>query len=477
MDWQLPQTHQPAYLRVITLITTAIETGELLPGARLPAERWLAQTLGVNRSTVQRALGELVSQGLLARRVGSGTWVNPDKWGVAQPTRWHDYLSTNRLSGPDPFSLRLAKLRREPGMIDLADSTIAADLAVPLAPSGLSLAELYVQERQMDITGDAELKRAVVTHLRPLLGAVSPEQVLITSGAQQAYYLLSQGLLSDGDAIAVEAPSYFYQLTLFQAAGVRIYGVPLRDDGLDLAALTRVYHQHHVRFLFVNPTGQNPTGATMSLAARQKLLTHCRALHLPLVEDDLLGVVSALQKKAQPPLRQLDSDNVLYIGSLSPLLGPHTRIGWLIAPPGVVQRLAQIRQQMEAEISVFPQVVAAQLLMQPDLSRMVATQQARLAQRRETLVAALSPLVAAGWLSYQSAAANNHFWVTLHRTQQLSAVEYGAFLQAGLLVRPDFLFGSHHNQVRLSYARLLPSQAAALQARLAQVVQTIGDHK
>ncbi|MFD1486045.1 PLP-dependent aminotransferase family protein [Lacticaseibacillus baoqingensis] len=476
MNWQLPQTHHPAYLRVIALITTAIDAGELLPGSRLPAERWLAQTLGVNRSTIQRALGELVSQGLLTRKVGSGTWVNADKWGVAQPTRWHDYLSTNRLSGPDPFSLRLAALRQTPGMIDLADSTIAAELAVPLTPTGLSVAALYAQERQMDITGDAELKRAVVARLQPLLGAVTPEQVLITSGAQQAYYLLSQGLLSDGDAIAVEAPSYFYQLTLFQAAGIRIYGVPLHAGELDLAALTQVYHQHHVRFLFVNPTGQNPTGATMTLAQRQKLLAHCRSLHLPIVEDDLLGITNALRPAAVPPLHRLDPDNVLYIGSLSPLLGPHTRIGWLIAPPGVVQRLAQIRQQMEAEISVFPQAIAAQLLAQPDLAAAVVKQQQRLDERQAVLAAALAPLVQARLVDYALPAANNHFWVTLNTAKPLGAADYSPFLHAGVLVRPDFLFGSHHNQVRMSYARLKPDQKAALQARLAQAVYAIVAH-
>lgn len=474
MQWQLPKTPQPAYLRLIQLITTGIEAGELLPGAKLPAERELARRLGINRSTVQRALAELESSGLLARRVGSGTWVNADKWGLAPTTRWHDYLTTNRLLGPDPFTVRLARVRRQPGVIDLADSAIANQLAVPLTPGGLSVAQLYAQEHQMDITGDAALKQAVVARLAPRLGEqLTPAQILITSGAQQAFYLLSQGLLSDGDAIAVEAPSYFYQLTLFQAAGVRIYGVPLHDGELDLQALSDMYHRHHVRFLFVNPTGQNPTGATMSLAARRRLIAHCRQLHLPLVEDDQLGINAALGQAAPPPLHALDPDNVLYIGTLSPLLGAHTRIGWLIAPPGVAQRLAQIRQQMEAELSVFPQQVATMLLRQADLPQALAAQQQALQTRRQALEQALAPFVARGQLRYTPPAANNHLWVTLRSQRLLGASDYQAFLQARLLVRPDFLFGTHHNQVRLSFARFLPAQQAPLQERLAAVLATL----
>ncbi|WP_461214569.1 aminotransferase-like domain-containing protein [Lacticaseibacillus sp. GG6-2] len=476
MRWQLPQGSQPAYLRVINLITNSIDAGELLPGEKLPAERALAKQLGLNRSTIQHALAELVSAGMLARRVGSGTWVNSDKWGVATPTRWHDYLSTNRLLGPDPFTVRLARVRQVADAINLADSTITSQLALPLAPQGLSVAALYAQERRVDITGDPMLKDTVVARLRPRLGQqLTASQVLITSGAQQAFYLLSQGLLSDGDAIAVASPSYFYQLTLFQAAGIRIYGVPLVDGELDLQALRDVYHRHHVRFLFVDPTGQNPTGTTMSLAARKRLLVTCRALHLPLVEDDQLGINAALGQAAPPALYALDPQNVLYIGTLSPLLGSHTRIGWLIAPPGVTQRLAQIRQQMEAELSVFPQQLAVLLLQQPNLQQALVAQQRQLQERQAALAAALAPAVTAGQISYQEPQANNHFWVTIHCDRQLKAADYQAFLQAKVLVRPDFLFGTHHNQLRMSFAHFLPQQSAALQTRLAAVLTQLCD--
>lgn len=464
MQWQLPQSEHPAYLRVINLIESSINNGTLLPGTRLPAERRLAGLLGVNRSTIQRALAELVARGMLLRKVGAGTWVNPGKWGVQAPVAWHDYLNTNRLSGPEPYAVRLAALQHESDAIDLANSTVAADLALPISSAGLSLAALVQQEAAMDMTGLLELKQALIRQ-RGL--AVSPQQVLITSGAQQAYYLIAQGLLSQGDAIAIEAPSYFYQLTLFQAAGIRVYGVPRIGGALDLEALSMVYHQHHVRFLFVDPTGQNPTGTTMSLAERQALLARCRSLQLPIVEDDLLGLVPG--PKTLPALYQLDPQNVLLIGSLSSLIGPHARIGWLIALPGVVSRLAQIRQQMEAEISVFPQQLATQFLKQADFNDAVAHQQAQLAIRCQALESALLPFVAEGTLSFAQPQANNHLWVRLNVPKQLKVGDYQAFLQARVLLRPDWLFGTRENCVRMSFARFDPRLGHLLTARLATI--------
>lgn len=498
MKWQLPQPSdddsasaadpsrrtrphrppQPAYVRLIQLITTGIATGDLLAGSRLPSERELAQRLGINRSTVQHAFAKLTEQGVLERRVGSGTRISPDKWGVTPSTRWHDYLATDRIHGPDPFIRHLEAARTRPGMIDLANSDIDGHLALPLPPITPSLTTIYEREGAPDVTGDEQLRHTLAERLSNGENtSLTDDRILVTSGAQQAYHLISQGLLRAGDAIAVESPSYFYQLSLFQAAGIRLYEVPLRAGGLDLDTLTAVYHQHRVRFLFVNPTGQNPTGATMSLAARKALLARCRALHLPIVEDDMLGILAApVSAPTSPPsLYCLDPENVITIGTLSPLMGPRTRIGWLIAPAGVVRRLGQIRHLMESELSIFPQVVATQLLRQPDLERSIAAQCTQLKQRRTALTDALAPLAAHARISYEPPVDNYHLWVSLNTRRPLKTADYDVFLRNGLLVRPGFLFGSRHNMVRLSFARLLPQQSRQVRSRMAATLDELTD--
>lgn len=461
MNWQLPAGQQPPYLKIIDLIHHSLQTGTLLPGQKLPAERRLAQQLGVDRSTVQHAFNELVSRGILVRQVGSGTWVNADKWGVLpQGVRWQTYLTTNRLSDPDNFMVQLQQQPRRPGTIDLTDGSLPGELALTLDNPRFSLNEAWQGEQQVAPSGATALKQQLQQRLAGYLGQ-SPrsEEWLITAGAQQAFFLITQGLLSFGDAIAVEEPSYFYQQPLFQAAGIRIFGVPLQaNGGLDLARLEQLYYQHQIRLLLVDPTNQNPTGHTMPLAQRKALIATCAQLQLPIVEDDPFALSNAGQPTTPPPLKALDPANVLYVGSLSMVTGSQTRIGWLVAPAQVVTHLATMRQQMEAGLSIFPQLVATSLLEQPTLPTALQQLDQQLQQRRQKLLQQLQPLRQQGLIDYQIPQYGNLLWLQLHLPRLLVPQDYAAFLQADLLVMPGFLFGSQANTLRLSYARLTANQ-------------------
>lgn len=476
LEWHLPDNGPAPYLKLINLISTAIEDGQLLPGTQLPPERQLAQQLQINRSTVQHAFNELVSRGVLIRKRGSGTWVNSGKWGVlSQSVNWQSYLTTSRLSDPEHYMVQLRQLETDPTSLNLSHDSIPADLTLPLKLSQLTPNQILVQESHAAISGSLPLKTALIKRLTPAFGfAPNPTQLLITSGAQQAFYLITQGLLSYGDAIAIEAPSYFYQLALFQAAGIRVYGVPVDNTGaLDLEVLQKLDYQHHLRFLFVNPTGQNPTGTTMPRSDRQALINCCRQLHLPIVEDDPHGLTNAITQAPVTSLKALDPDNVLYIGSLSTLTGAHTRIGWLIAPAAIVERLAAIRQQMEAGISIFSQLVATQLLQQNGLRTQIEQQQNRLQAQQRRLDQALAPFVAQHQLSYSHPQDGNHFWVRLATSRPLTSQDYQLFLTHKLLIRPDFLFGTHQNRVRMSFTNLQSAQVVRVQKCLQNVLSNL----
>lgn len=468
MRWQLPNDKKAVYLKVIRLILQGIEQGELLPGEQLPPERQLAQDLGINRSTIQRAINELVSQGILLRQQGSGTWVNSGKWGIlSSHVNWRNYMTTNRLSDPESFMVRLNQLRNRPDVINLADVKTENSPFQQIALPSTSMQDLLQQNNATDMSGATALKAQIRRHLAPYLNQLLPnDQLLITSGAQQAFFLIAQGLLSYGDAIAVEAPSYLYQLALFQVAGIRVFGVPLNDNGgLALDTLQQLYYQHHLKFVFVNPTNQNPTTKTMPLPERQALVARCRQLNLPIVEDDPFGFTLALRQQHLPTLKQLDPNNVIYIGSLSEFSGPETRIGWLIAPPAIVSRLSEIRQQMESGISIFSQYVATQLLKQPNLSELVMHQLQKLHQQRLRLINLLAPFVQQGCLTYQIPTLGSTLWVKILCQQAMTRADYQIFLDHQLLVLPDFLFGSHDNYVRLSYSQL-PTDDVVLTRRL-----------
>lgn len=472
MRWQLPNDKKPVYLKLIGLILQGIAQGELLPGEQLPPERQLAQELGINRSTIQRAINELVSQGVLLRQQGSGTWINSGKWGIlATHVNWRNYVTTNRLSDPESFMVRLQALRQQPDVINLADVQPANTPFQNLAFPATSMHDILLQKNANDMSGSAAFKAQIRRHLAPYLAQDLPdEHLLITSGAQQALFLIAQGLLSYGDAIAVEAPSYLYQLTLFQVAGIRIFGVPLKaNGGLDLAVLEQLYYQHHLKFVFVNPTSQNPTTRLMPLAERQALVARCQQLNLPIVEDDPFGFILAMSHQQIPTLKQLAPNNVIYIGSLSEFSGADTRIGWLVAPPALVTHLSEIRRQMESGVSSFSQYVATQLLLQPDLTTLVTHQLQHLEQQRERLIKILTPFEQQGWLTYQKPTLGSTLWVKIRRQRPLTRSDYQLFLDHKILVLPDFLFGSHDNHVRLSYAQL-PEDDSMLAQKLRAVL-------
>ncbi|WP_311406858.1 aminotransferase-like domain-containing protein [Liquorilactobacillus uvarum] len=472
MLWKLPNGDQAIYVKLINLITTGIEKGELLPGDRLPVERDLAKKLKINRSTIQRAFSELVSRGILIRKLGSGTWINSGKWGVlTQGINWKRYMTTSRLGDPENFTTRLRKLQKQPDVINLSYSSISIP-DLPLTFPSMTVNDLIVQENADAISGTIDLKQQLIMQLEPFLKQeISLSQILITSGAQQAFYLITQGLLSYGDAIAVESPSYFYQLSLFQAAGIRVFGVPLKEDGsLELAVLQQLYYKHHLRFLFVNPTGQNPTTCSMSLMERKKLVECCRQLNLPIVEDDSLGLSNAITKQRVSPLKRLDPSNVLYVGSLSSLSGTGTRIGWLIAPPAIVERLAEIRQQMESGISVLSQSVATQLLQQPQLSRLVQAQLHNLEKQKKHLLKALEPLVMQKVVSYKLPTYGSNIWLQLNVGRKVTSADYNLFLDHKLLVLPDFLFGVQSNHVRLSFTHISAANELELEKRFKSVM-------
>ncbi|KRM10751.1 PLP-dependent aminotransferase family protein [Paucilactobacillus suebicus] len=473
MQWQLPSGKQAAYLKLISLISQSIENGDLLPGDHLPPERELSLQLGINRSTIQHAFNELVSRGILVRKVGSGTWVNSGKWGVlSQGVNWQSYMTTGRLGDPENFMIRLRNLEHEKDVINLAHSSIDTDLSLPVDLTDMTARDLVTQEASTAISGALDLKHQLSKHLSPFLHQSIPaSQILITSGAQQAFYLITQGLLSYGDAIAIEEPSYFYQLSLFQAAGIRVFGIPLKENGgLDLDVLEQLYYKHHLRFLFVNPTGQNPTTETMPLKDRQELIERCQQLNLPIVEDDPLGLTNAIMNDQVTTLKQLDPSNVLYIGSFSSLSGESTRIGWLIAPPAIVNRLAEIRQQMEAGISIFPQLVSSQLLKQNNLTELVDRQMRLLKKSKQRLLTALKPLVDRELVDYRLPTHSNNIWLSLNSNQKFTSSDYNTFLDEKLLVRPDFLFGVHVNHVRISFTQIKAAQVEELQARMERVV-------
>src|SRR6476646_3913186 len=171
-----------------------------------------------------------------------------------------------------------------------------------------------------------------------------PDDVVITTGAQQALDLLGKIFIDPGDTIAVEAPAYVGALTAFAAYQPRFLTIELDDEGMIVEQLERaIVRGERPTFVYTVPNFGNPAGVTMSGRRRDQLVALCREAGIPIIEDNPYGLLR-FEGEAEPCLRSLDPDNVIYLGTVSKTFSPGVRVGWALAEPSVVQRLVLAKE-------------------------------------------------------------------------------------------------------------------------------------
>ncbi|WP_229756092.1 PLP-dependent aminotransferase family protein, partial [Deinococcus soli (ex Cha et al. 2016)] len=242
----------PLHARLHTHLQAAIDRGELTPGQRLPAERTLAALLGVSRATAVTALDDLTASGYLTRHVGRGTHVAPTA-PRAQPL----------------LTLRTPVGAAHPSEIDL---TIAVPLLTDAQRARLRDAAQHAHyDSPYHPHGLPDLRDLIAQHYTHAGLPTTPEQILITSGAQQAIALTAHTLLRRGDTALLETPTYFGAIDVMRAAGAHLTGTPVTAQHLDPHHFAHQTRTQHPRLAFLTPTHHNPTGTTLPHPARQHL--------------------------------------------------------------------------------------------------------------------------------------------------------------------------------------------------------------
>jgi DNA-binding transcriptional MocR family regulator len=174
-----------------------------------------------------------------------------------------------------------------------------------------------------------------------------PEDVVVTTGAQQALDLVAKLFIDPGDVVAVEAPAYVGALTAFGAYQPRFLPIEIDDDGMLVEQLEQaLVRGERPKFVYTVPNFGNPAGVTMSTERRQHLVSLCREASIPIVEDNPYGLLR-FEGEAMPCLRTLDPDNVIYLGTVSKTFSPGVRVGWALAEQSVVQRLVLAKESAD----------------------------------------------------------------------------------------------------------------------------------
>jgi DNA-binding transcriptional MocR family regulator len=361
---------KPLYAQIRDQIRERIVSGAVKVGDRLEPSRGLAKQLGVHRTTVGNAYADLEAEGLIEGTVGRGTFVSQFAVNlVRQPKR----RATNDLFWDSFFPLeerddslgRLMASVQEPGVISFAaahgsDELTPLDLVrratdAVLRREGGSLLQYGSSD------GYPPLKRYLQARMRRDGVAVELDELLITNGCQQSLDLVRRSLVEPGDVVVCENPTYTGLWNVFDSPGIRLVGAPVTSGGMDLDYVSAVLEQSKVKLIFASPNFQNPTGRSMPLAARKRLLELAEKFQVPVVEDDIYGVL-AYNGRELPPLKALDAGGlVIYLNSFSKVGFSGLRVGWIAASRRVIERLTTAKQRADLHTNLVGQAALEEL--------------------------------------------------------------------------------------------------------------------
>lgn len=371
-----PSRDVPIYMQIIQAVIRDIERGRLASGTYLPSSRELAQTLGVNRKTVVIAYEDLIAQGWLDSAGTRGTMVAaslPDPvirhHGEAEATMSSAVIDY-RFAAPPERPLAV------PGGPGLKVDEGAPDgrlFPVELLARAYRLAALRASRdngfQYGDPLGSPALREAIAAMLRSQRGLpVQAENICITRGSQNGIFLAAQVLLGRGDSVIVEKLTYEPAVAAFRALGANIVPVGLDEDGIDIDAVEHACRRNAVRAVFVTPHHQFPTTVSLRPERRLRLLDLARQFGFAIIEDDY---DHEFHFESQPllPLAAYGPGHVLYVGSMSKLLLPALRIGYVAAPPAVVEAIAHRVSLTDGMGNALTEDAAAELINSGELRR------------------------------------------------------------------------------------------------------------
>ncbi len=452
---------EPLYRQLFQFYRDEILSHRLPPGSRMPPTRELAAQIGLNRITISSAYELLESEGLIRTHGGRGSFVavpgqlfeDAGAEAASAGLDWEERLSawppSDQSAGPaGEITISFATARPSEQLFpveafrqtcrEVLDSAEASSILQLGSPNGYPPLRHHLMDR---------------SRTRGLLG--EDDDLIVTNGCQQALDLLQRLLVRPGEAVLVEDPIYPGLRSVFSRAGIRLLGVPVGSQGVDLDVLARLVRAERPRLLVVTPNFQNPTGVTMPEAARRELLRIAGTAALPVIENDIYGELRYLGEVV-PTLKALDTDGlVIQVKSFSKLAFPGLRVGWVTGPRPVIRRLAELKQVTDLHTDHLSQAV----LLHFDRSGRLEAHRGKILEagrsRLAAVLAACSQSLPAG-SKFTRPEGGMNLWVRLPEPLDAAAL-LPAAQRAGVAYLPSPLFEVSQRQpggFRLSFAGL-----------------------
>jgi len=324
--------------------------------------------------------------------------------------------------------------------------------------------------------------REQISHFMAGKGAtVAPDGLIVTTGSQQALDLIGKTMISPGDKVIVEAPTFLATIQCFRLYGAHLIGAPIDAHGVDVDRLEQLIDEHKPKLVYLIPTFGNPSGATLSLERRQRVLEIAARTHTLIVEDDPYGELYFDQ--VPPPSLLALSDQVpgsreylVHCGSLSKILSPGLRVGWMIAPPELLARATMCKQFSDAHTSNLTQAIGAHYLTLGRLDAALARVRSTYAERARVMAASLQNTLGAA-ISFNAPQGGMFFWARLTGAEggPANAAEFAKRaidrLVAFVPGAPFYAHDADPATLRLSFATADVAKIEEGVARLGQALQ------
>jgi DNA-binding transcriptional MocR family regulator len=466
--------------QLVDRFASAIDDGHLAPGEKLPPTRELATQVGVNHLTAARVYRRLAELGYVTAAVGKGTFVRTlapaasaeggDDWQLfALPEREVTY--------PEQVLADGFNLSGEPGMLSLATGWPSPDLYPTEALAGIA-ADVFGEEggealSYLPAEGLYALREQLALRGRQHGFAEDADEIVVTSGAQQAISLTAHAVLEPGDVALIESPTFIGALHSLRATGARVIGVPVDRDGLDVDVLERLLARHEIKLLALQTAAQNPTGRNLSEERRQRLAELAIERNFFVLEDRVYAD-ARLEGEPTRALRELIPSHVVYVNSLSKVVGGGLRLGWVAARGSVRERIALMKLEADFHTPTLIQHITARWLATGAYDRHVEATLPFYRERRDALLAALDRHLP-GEHRVDPPQGGHHLWVTLTRPVDERAL-YAEAVRGGVAFTPGGAVTVERRpqtSVRLSFSLLRPDELDEGVRRLARAIREV----
>ena len=473
----------PVYQQLSNQVIALIKANQLHGGQRLPGSRQLAENLHLHRKTVIRACDELIAQGWLESRPGSGTYIA----GHIPKAELQQLSRNNPSSLPDPLSTAGYQLKAfshlQPEFVP-AQASLYLDDGFPdarLAPlkdlsrayrTQLLLGNPYARLGYADPKGSAKLRNELSAYLNETRGLnTTARNILIVRGSTMGVYLASIALLGAGDAVALGESSWSGARLNFIQAGAKVITIAVDQYGLDLEALEQICSKQPLRMVYVTSHHHYPTTVSLRADRRLQLLQLSRKYGFIIFEDDY-DFDFHYENKPILPLASADAaGKVLYSGSFTKIISPAFRVGYIVGPENVINQLSRLRRLVDSQGDTMLENAMAELLQQGIIQRHLR-KSLRLYRQRRDLACQLLSAALPTQLTFKIPEGGMAIWAQFDPAIDLAllsqkALKKGLYFSSGLSHNPA---GQTLNSTRLGFASSTPTELEQSIAIIKQLI-------